>query len=250
MTESSIPMRERIILALDVDTPEKAKELVLRTEAHLGFYKVGLQLFLASWFEVVDWLVGRGHRVMLDLKLHDISATVGLAVEQLCHHGVTFATVHGEPPVVRAAVGAAQGRVGILAVTVLTSLGEEDLRGVGITMALPDLVLLRARTALAAGCTGIVASAQEAAQLRRELGSNFTIVTPGIRPGADLLNSSDDQNRVMTAGMAIAAGADYLVVGRPISQAADPIAVIAAMQAEIAAGLGIDGERREDVGDC
>jgi len=234
MTVSIIPPRERIILALDVDHPDKAKALVERTESQLGFYKVGLQLFLASGFEVVDWLVGRGHRVMLDLKLHDISATVGLAVEQLCHHGVSFATVHGEPPVVRAAVGAARGRVGILAVTVLTSLGEEDLRAVGITMALPDLVLHRARTALAAGCAGVVASAQEAEMLRRELGRTFAIVTPGIRPGADLLNSSDDQNRVMTAGQAIGAGADYLVVGRPISQATDPMAVITAMQAEIA----------------
>lgn len=237
MTNPPIPLRDRIILALDVDSPEKARILVERTESHLGFYKVGLQLFLAGGFEVVDWLVGRGHRVMLDLKLHDISATVGLAVEQLCHHGVTFATVHGEPPVVRAAVGASHGRVGILAVTVLTSLGEEDLRGVGITMPLPDLVLHRARTALAAGCAGVVASAQEAALLRRELGRDFAIVTPGIRPGADLLSSSDDQNRIMTPGKAIAAGADYLVIGRPISQAGDPIAVIEALQAEIAAVL-------------
>lgn len=237
MSNLPIPLRDRIILALDVDSPEKARALVERTEAHLGFYKVGLQLFLAGGFEVVDWLVGRGHQVMLDLKLHDISATVGLAVEQLCRHRVTFATVHGEPPVVRAAVGAARGRVGILAVTVLTSLGEEDLRGVGITMALPDLVLYRARAALAAGCAGVVASAQEAALLRRELGRDFAIVTPGIRPGADLLNTSDDQNRVMSAGQAIAAGADYLVVGRPISQAAAPLAVIAVMQAEIAAAL-------------
>ena len=238
MTDQPISLRDRIILALDVDGPDKARALVERTESHLGFYKVGLQLFLAGGFEVVDWLIGRGHRVMLDLKLHDISATVGLAVEQLCLHGVTFATVHGEPPVVRAAVGAAQGRVGILAVTVLTSLGEEDLSAVGITMSLPDLVLYRARAALAAGCAGVVASAQEAALLRRELGHDFAIVTPGIRPGADLLNSGDDQNRIMTPGRAIAAGADYLVVGRPISQAADPIAVIAAMQAEIAAVTG------------
>lgn len=238
MTNSAIPLRDRIILALDVDSPEKARLLVERTESHLGFYKVGLQLFLAGGFEVVDWLVGRGHRVMLDLKLHDISATVGLAVEQLCRHRVTFATVHGEPPVVKAAVGAAQGRVGILAVTVLTSLGEEDLRGVGITMALPDLVLHRARTAIMAGCAGVVASAQEASMLRKELGGDFAIVTPGIRPGAELLNSQDDQNRVMTPGKAIAAGADYLVVGRPISQAVDPIAVIAAMQAEITGILG------------
>lgn len=238
MTNSAIPLRDRIILALDVDSPEKARLLVERTESHLGFYKVGLQLFLAGGFEVVDWLVGRGHRVMLDLKLHDISATVGLAVEQLCRHRVTFATVHGEPPVVKAAVAAAQGRVGILAVTVLTSLGEEDLRGVGITMALPDLVLHRARIALTAGCAGVVASAREASMLRKELGGDFAIVTPGIRPGADLLNGQDDQNRVMTPGKAIGAGADYLVVGRPISQAADPLAVIAAMQSEIAASRG------------
>ena len=238
MTELPISLHDRIILALDVAHPDQAKALVERTESHLGFYKVGLQLFLAGGFEMVDWLLARGHRVMLDLKLHDISATVALAVEQICHHGVTFATVHGEVPVVRAAVGAAQGRVGILAVTVLTSLGEEDLRGVGITMTLPELVLHRARHSLAAGCAGVVASAQEAAMLRRELGRDFAIVTPGIRPGADLLNSHDDQNRVMTAGRAIAAGADYLVVGRPISQAADPLAVIAAMQAEIAAALG------------
>ncbi|HSH13418.1 MAG TPA: orotidine-5'-phosphate decarboxylase [Desulfurivibrionaceae bacterium] len=237
MTTQPIPLRDRIILALDVDSPEKARTLVERTEAHLGFYKVGLQLFLAGGFDVVDWLVGRGHRVMLDLKLHDISATVGLAVEQLCRHGVTFATVHGEPPVVRAAVGAAQDRVGILAVTVLTSLGEEDLRAGGITMSLPDLVLQRARAALAAGCAGVVASAQEASMLRRELGGDFAIVTPGIRPGADLLNNRDDQNRVMTPGQAMSAGADYLVVGRPISQATDPLAVISAMQAEITVAL-------------
>jgi len=237
MTTPPIPLRDRIILALDVDSPEKAMTLVEHTESHLGFYKVGLQLFLAGGFEVVDWLVERGHRVMLDLKLHDISATVGLAVQQICRHRVSFATVHGEPPVVRAAVEAGQDRVGILAVTVLTSLNQEDLREGGITMPLTDLVLYRAKSALAAGCTGVVASAQEAALLRQKLGGDFTIVTPGIRPGGDLLNTSDDQNRVMTAGRAIAAGADYLVVGRPISQAYDPMAVIAAMQAEIAAAL-------------
>ncbi len=233
VTKQRIPLRDRIILALDVDHPDKARELVEKTESHLGFYKVGLQLFLADWFGTVDWLIGRGHRVMLDLKLHDISATVGLAVAQLAEHGVTFATVHGEAPVVRAAAAAAGARVGILAVTVLTSLAEDDLRQSGITMALPDLVLHRARLALAAGCRGVVASGREAALLRRELGRDFAIVTPGIRPGSTLLNKSDDQNRVMTAGKAIAAGADYLVVGRPISQSVEPLAVIEAMQAEI-----------------
>jgi orotidine-5'-phosphate decarboxylase len=238
MKPAEIALRDRIILALDVDHPDQARELVKKTESHLGFYKVGLQLFLADWFGTVDWLIDRGHRVMLDLKLHDISATVGLAVAQLAEHGVTFATVHGETPVVRAAVAAAGGRVGILAVTVLTSLGEEELRQSGITMALPELVLQRTRFALAAGCSGVVASGREAALLRRELGADFAIVTPGIRPDSILLNSRDDQNRIMTAGRAIAAGADYLVVGRPISQAADPLAVIDSMQAEITAELG------------
>lgn len=237
-TTEKISLRDRIILALDVDHPDKARELVEKTESHLGFYKVGLQLFLADWFGIVDWLIARGHRVMLDLKLHDISATVGLAVEQLAEHGVTFATVHGEAPVVRAAAQAAAGRVQILAVTVLTSLGEEDLRQSGISMPLTDLVLHRARTALAAGCSGVVASGHEALMLRRELGPDFTIVTPGIRPGSTLLHSRDDQNRVMTAGRAIANGADYIVVGRPISQAAAPLAVIEALQAEIVAEPG------------
>jgi orotidine-5'-phosphate decarboxylase len=234
---ANIALRDRIILALDLDHPDQARELVEKTESHLGFYKVGLQLFLADWFGIVDWLIDRGHRVMLDLKLHDISATVALAVAQLAAHGVTFATVHGEAPVVKAATVAATGRVGILAVTVLTSLGEEDLRQSGIVMPLPDLVLQRARTALAAGCRGVVASGQEAAMLRRELGRDFVIVTPGIRPNSALLNNRDDQHRVQTAGRAIANGADYLVVGRPISQAADPLAVIEAMQAEIVTAL-------------
>ncbi len=237
MKATEIALRDRIILALDVESPERARTLVEKTETHLGFYKVGLQLFLAGWFEVVDWLIGRGHKVMLDLKLHDISATVGLAVEQLSKHGVTFATVHGEGPVVKAATAAAGDRLGILAVTVLTSLSEEDLKAAGITLSISELVLRRARTSLAAGCAGVVASAREAEMLRRELGHDFTIVTPGIRPGGDLLDAHDDQSRIMTPGRAIAAGSDYLVVGRPISKANDPIGVIEAMQAEIAAVL-------------
>ncbi|MBU0481637.1 MAG: orotidine-5'-phosphate decarboxylase [Proteobacteria bacterium] len=237
MTLKNIDIRDRIILALDVDSPAKAKDLIARTESHLGFYKVGLQLFLAGGFDIVDWIVDRGHKVMLDLKLHDISATVALAVEQLAGHGVYFATVHGEPPVVRAAAAAAGDRVRILAVTVLTSLGEDDLRSVGITMPLPELVRFRARAALEAGCSGVVASGHEAAMLRRELGEDFFIVTPGIRQGNTVMNGSDDQTRIMTAGAAIENGANHVVVGRPISKATDPVAVIEEMQKGIVEGV-------------
>jgi len=239
MPGQDIELRDRIILALDVKSPEQARELIKRTESHLGFYKVGLQLFLAGGFDIVDWIVARGHQVMLDLKLHDISATVGLAVEQLAGHGISFATVHGEPPVVKAAAEAAGDKVRILAVTVLTSLGAEDLRDVGITMALPDLVMFRTRAALAAGCSGVVASGHEAVMLRKTLGADFTIVTPGIRSGGNIMEGGDDQARIMTAGMAIDNGADHVVVGRPISKAADPVAVIEGMQAEIGGALQI-----------
>jgi len=238
MAGKDIDLRDRIILALDVENPEIAKELVKRTESHLGFYKVGLQLFFAGGFDIVDWIVDRGHQVMLDLKLHDISATVALAVEQLAGHGVFFATVHGEPSVVKAAAAAAGDTVRILAVTVLTSLGEEDLKDVGITKSLPELVQFRARAALAAGCAGVVASGHEAAMLRENFGRDFFIVTPGIRPGANIMDGSDDQTRIMTAGRALANGADHVVVGRPISKAADPIAVIEEIQTDIEKSLG------------
>jgi len=220
-----IAKRERIILALDVETPAAAKELVLRTESHLGFYKVGLQLFMAGCFEMVEWLAGRGHKVMLDLKFFDIPETVKLAVAQLAGRGVSLATIHGNDPIIRAAL-AAERDFKLLAVTVLTSFGEEDLRAMGMTGPIEDLVLLRARRALELGCDGVVCSGLEAARLRHELGGKLLLVTPGIRPGANVMDQADDQTRIMTAGRALANGADHLVVGRPITKAADPIAVI------------------------
>ena len=236
MQPKSIPLNERIIFALDVDSADKAKKLVERLESHIRFYKVGLQLFLAGWFPVVQWIAERGHRVMLDLKFYDIPQTVKLAVGQLKGKGVTFATVHGNEPIVSAAVQAG-AEVKILAVTVLTSFGQEDMEGfLGVRCEVEDLVLSRARRAIDSGADGVVASGVEARRLRSELGSDFLIITPGVRPAGTGFGR-DDQKRIVTAGQAIRAGADYVVVGRPIRDAADPISVIEAMQEEIAANL-------------
>ena len=235
----NIPLRDRIILALDVPTPEMAKQLVLKTESRLGFYKVGLQLFMADWFHTVDWIVERGHKVMVDLKFFDIPETVHLAVKQLMARRVTLTTVHGNDAIVKAAMAATWDKspdevLRVLAVTVLTSFGEEDLRAMGMTQSIEDLVYFRAKRALDLGCDGIVSSGLEAARLRSQLGEKLLIVTPGIRPGANI-EGADDQKRVMSAGHAIGAGADYVVVGRPITKADDPEQVIASLQAEIEA---------------
>lgn len=237
MAAKDIDLRDRIILALDVENHDMAKELVKKTESHLGFYKVGLQLFMAGWFETVDWLVDRGHKVMLDLKFFDIPETVKLAVAQIRERGVSLATIHGNDAIIKGALEA-KGDLKLLAVTVLTSFGEDDLRAMGMTQSIEDLVLYRARRALELGCDGVVSSGLEAARLRHELGDKLLLVTPGIRPGANVMDNSDDQTRVMTAGRALANGADHVVVGRPISKAADPIAVIEGMQADIAKSLG------------
>jgi orotidine-5'-phosphate decarboxylase len=174
-----IPLNERIILALDVESPGQAKELVKKTESHISFYKVGLQLFMASWFEIVDWLSARGHKVMVDLKFFDIPETVKLAVAQLNNRGVTFATIHGNDPIIRAAIEA-KGDLTLLAVTVLTSFGEDDMQAMGMTQSIEDLVYFRAKRALQLGCDGVVSSGMEAKRLRDKLGSKLLIVTPGI----------------------------------------------------------------------
>ncbi len=227
-----IAIRDRIIVALDVDQRDKAQQMVQACESHTGFFKVGLQLFMADYFYTVDWLLDRGHKVMLDLKFFDIPETVKLAVQQINNRGVSLATIHGNDPIVRAAVEA-RGDMKLLAITVLTSFDEEDMRAMGMSGSIEDLVLLRARRALELGCDGVVSSGLEAARLRSELGDRLLIITPGIRPGANISDSDDDQTRVMSAGQAIASGADHLVVGRPITRAADPVAVIEQMQQDI-----------------
>lgn len=211
---------ERLIVALDVPTAAAALELADRLAPHVGFFKVGLQLFLEAGFAVCDALSARGHKVMLDLKFHDIPQTVFLAVGQLAGHDIALATVHGYPQVVEAAAKA-KGNTKILAVTVLTSLGADELQQTGFAGSLADLVRLRAVTSLAAGADGIVCSPLETALLRKNLGAKPVIATPGIRP---LDSVRDDQTRTATPRAAIAAGADHIIVGRPITKASDPAA--------------------------
>lgn len=237
MSLKDIPLNERIIFALDFESPELAMEWVQRVESRVKFFKVGLQLFLAGWFNIVRQITDRGHKVMVDLKFFDIPETVSLAVKQLRDRGVTFATVHGNDPILEAAAKA-KGDLKILAVTVLTSFGEEDMKEMfGAPVNIEDLVFTRARRALQRGCDGVVSSGLEARRLRKELGENLLIVTPGIRPGSNREEQMDDQKRIVTAGAAIANGADYVVVGRPISTASDPLTVIETMQSQISSAL-------------
>lgn len=237
MTEKNIPLNERIIFALDVTSHEEAMALVEKLDSEIKFFKVGLQLFLAGWFHTIDAIIARGNKVMVDLKFFDIPETVKLAVDQLKNRGVSFATVHGNDPILRAAVQDKDSEMKILAVTVLTSFDEEDMRAMGMTGSVQDLVLHRARKALEIGCDGVVSSALEAEPLRNDLGPNFLVVTPGIRPGANVDDGSDDQRRIATAKQAIINGADYVVIGRPIRDSKDPIALIRELHREIAEGL-------------
>ena len=233
MNVTAVPLEERIIFALDVPDPRKAVLLVDQFSERIHMFKVGMELFFAGGWSVVDYNVRRGCKVMLDLKLYDIPATVKAAVQQFAGRGISLTTVHGYGPVVQAALEANSG-IQILAVTVLTSFGNEHISELQFQGTLEDLVLQRARNVLRLGCHGIVCSALEAALLRRQLGPDFIMVTPGIRPASADVN---DQQRVATPGRAIADGADYLVIGRPIRDAADPMACITAIQKEIALAL-------------
>ena len=234
---NSIAARERLIFALDVADAAQARALVERLGDSVTFYKVGLELFMAgSYFELIDWLIARDKKVFVDLKFFDIPATVAGAVRRLSGRGVHFATVHGNQAIMEAAVAAA-GDVGILAVTVLTSLDRGDLDDLGFACDVSQLVLSRARRALAAGCAGVVSSGMEARAIRTELGPRLLIVSPGIRPVDN--RPEDDQKRVLTVAQAFAAGADYIVVGRPIRDASDPRAAAEAIQASIAQAVAV-----------
>ena len=233
MNLQAIPLEERIIFALDVAAVSHAEALIERLAGHIRFFKVGLQLFFAGGWPVVEAITRRGCKVMLDLKLYDIPETVRLAVRQFADRGIALTTVHASTPVMEAALKADAG-IGILAVTVLTSTGQAELEALRYPGTVEDLVRQRAAEALRLGCSGVVASAREAALLRRELGDNFRIVTPGIRPAGA---PSHDQQRVSTPAMALMNGADYLVIGRPIRDAADPLAALRAIQEELRCAL-------------
>ncbi len=221
MSKTSIALSDRVIIALDCDNLERAEHLVRQLRDKTSFFKVGLQLFLALGHSVLDMLHDYDCRIMLDLKLHDIPQTVRLALESLAGQRVDFVTVHGELPVI-AAAAEAEIDFGVLAVTVLTSLSQDDLAQSGISLSIDELVLRRARAAVSSGLTGVVASAREAAMLRQQLGKDFpdfTIVTPGIRPAGGQVG---DQKRVCTPADALRNGADHLVIGRPITHAQHP----------------------------
>lgn len=228
-----IAPEDRLILALDLPSPEKAWALVEHLGPRVSFYKLGLELFMAGgYFELMSALRDRGKRVFVDLKFFDVPQTVGSAVRQLARRGADFATVHGNDAIMEAAC-AVKEDLRILAVTVLTSLDQGDINALGFQTDIPSLVLSRARRALDIGCDGVVSSGLEAQRLRADLGDRLLIVVPGIRP---VLNRpSDDQKRTMDVEEAFLAGADHIVVGRPIHGAADPCAAAEDIQRRIAA---------------
>ena len=232
MTRATIPADERLIFALDVPDAERARALAQQLGDAVKFYKLGLELMMAGgYFELVDWLAARDKRIFVDLKFFDVPATVGRAVARLTDRGVTFATVHGNQSIMEAAA-AAKGDVKILAVTVLTSLDRGDLDDLGFDCDVDALVLSRARRALEAGCDGVVSSGLEAPKLRAAVDERLLVVTPGIRPVEN--RPTDDQKRVVTVDQAFRNGADYIVVGRPIRDAADPRAAAESIQQSIA----------------
>jgi orotidine-5'-phosphate decarboxylase len=235
LSAKSIPARERLILALDVPTVAEAKTQVEKLGDAVVFYKLGLEIFMAGgYYELIDWLHERGKQVFVDLKFFDVPQTVRSAVAQLKNRPVKFVTVHGNDAILKAAAEV-KHNLKILAVTVLTSLDQGDLKDLGFECDVAKLVLSRARRALALGCDGVISSGLEAKELRAGLGDNFLIVTPGIRP---VENTGDDQKRKVDVEDAFLNGADYIVVGRPIRQAPDPRAKAEEMQKRIAALFG------------
>jgi orotidine-5'-phosphate decarboxylase len=229
-----IPDRDRLIVALDVPTVADARALVATLGPAVSFYKVGMQLqFAPGGMEFARELLDGGKRLFLDAKLYDIGETVRLAVENIARLGVDFLTIHANAPTLRAAAeGRGDSALRILAVTVLTSMSADDLADLGFAgMSVEELVLKRARQVVDTGVDGVIASAAEAAAIRAMAGDRLTIVTPGIRRASDAIG---DQKRVVTPADAIRAGADHLVIGRPITQAADPRREAEAIQAEIA----------------
>jgi len=227
----AIPSRERLIAALDVPTAAAARQLVEKLGGSVSHYKIGLELSTSGDYdELLDWLVKRGNRVFCDLKLYDIPETVRRAVANLRGRGVNFLTVHGNRAIMEAAAQE-KGEIKILAVTVLTSLDKRDLEEMGYRGEVGQLVLERARAALAAGCDGVIASGLEASGIKAKYGERLLVVAPGIRPAG---GDAADQKRTVDVAQAFRNGADFIVVGRPIRDAKNLAAAAEAIQATIA----------------
>ena len=236
MQPADIAPRDRLIVALDLPGVAAADAMVAKLGDSVSFYKIGYQLAYAGGLPFTRELVNAGKKVFVDLKLHDIGNTVARGVESIATLGATFLTVHAYPQTMKAAVEARAGSdLKILAVTVLTSYDDGDLHAAGYRFTVSDLVEARAQQAQVLGVDGLVSSPEEAASLRKIIGHQMQLVTPGIRPAG---SASGDQKRIMTPSRAIAAGADYLVVGRPITEATDPLRAAEAIQAEIAQSVG------------
>jgi orotidine-5'-phosphate decarboxylase len=232
MNAMTLSPRERLIVALDLPSVESAEAMIERLGDSVAFYKIGYQLAFAGGLPLARTLVRAGKQVFLDMKLHDIANTVAQGVESIAKLGVTFLTVHAYPQTMQAALdGKAGSRLKLLAVTVLTSYDDIDLHEAGYALGVDELVADRAKRAHDLGLDGIVCSAAECSALHLLVGSDMVLVTPGIRPPG---SEHADQKRVVTPANAITAGADYLVVGRPITAASDPRAVAAAIIADIA----------------
>jgi orotidine-5'-phosphate decarboxylase len=236
MQPAKIAPKDRLIVALDLPGVAPAEAMIARLGDSVTFYKIGYQLAYAGGLPLVRQLADAGKKVFIDLKLHDISHTVARGVESVAKLGATFLTVHAYPQTMKAAV---EGRAGsglkILGVTVLTSYDDGDLHAAGYRFGVSDLAEARAQQAQVLGVDGLVCSAEEAASLHKIVGHQMVLVTPGIRPAGA---TTGDQKRIMTPARAISAGADYLVVGRPVIEAADPKAMAEAIQAEIVQALG------------
>ena len=227
----SVNARERLIVALDLPTVKAAEDMVMRLGDTVSFYKIGYQLAFAGGLPFAAGLIAAGKQVFLDLKLHDIGNTVQKGVEAVAQMGATFLTVHAYPQTMKAAVEGKQGStLRILGVTVLTSYDDSDLAAAGFDMTVGELVAARAAQARDMGVDGLVCSPEEAANLRSVITPSMVLVTPGIRPAG---SATGDQKRIMTPAKAIQAGADYLVVGRPVVEARDPKAAADQIVGEI-----------------
>ena len=233
MTErAEIAPRDRLIVALDVPSAEAADELVATLGDAVSFYKIGLELAFGGGLPLAERLAGAGKKVFLDLKLHDIGTTVERAASQVAGLGAAYLTVHAFPQTMAAAkAGVGDRPLGILGVTVMTSYDDRDLQQAGYSIGVRDLVAKRADQAVAAGIAGLILSAEEVEAMRRRVGRKLRLVTPGIRPAGA---TAGDQKRVMTPAAALAAGADHIVIGRPITRATDPRGAAEAVFAEMA----------------